>query len=54
MLAPFTTYVHISLDLYNPPDYFGYYVKTAAFAELHLSSRGLAVAPSLSHIAALL
>ena len=28
-------------------DYFGYYVKTAAFPELHLTSRGLAEAPRL-------
>ena len=26
-LGPITTHVHILQDLYNPPDYFGYYVK---------------------------
>ena len=53
-LGPITIYVHILQDLYNPPDYFGYYVKTAASPELHLTSRGLAMARRPSHTAVLL
>ena len=46
MTQPERTYYQYSMkDLYNPPDYFGYYVKTAASPELHLASRGLAMAP---------
>ena len=38
----------------NPPGYFVYYVKTPVSPEIHLASRGLAVDPRPSHLAALL
>ena len=52
-LGPITIYVHILQDLYNPPDYFGYYVKTTASPKLQVTSRGIAVAPRSSHTAGL-